>query len=1038
MLESLQWRLIGPHRGGRVVAVAGHPTEPLVFYFGACSGGVWKTEDGGNSWLPTSDGYFKTGPVGALAVAPSDPNVIYAGMGEACLRGNVSHGDGVYRSTDAGKTWSHLGLAATRHIGAVRVHPTNPDHVYVAALGHAFGPNPERGIFRTRDGGKSWQRVLFRSDNAGAIDLAMDPTNPRILYAAFYEVRRGAHFFESGGPGSSLYKSTDGGDSWTELTDNPGMPAGVKGRIGVTVSAARPDRIWACVEAAEGGLYRSDDGGATWKRMSGDQEIRQRAWYYSHVFADPQDPETVWCLNVKCLKSTDGGASFKSVPTPHGDNHGLWIDPKNPNRMIEGNDGGACVTFDGGQSWSTLYNQPTAQFYHVVTDSQFPYRVYGAQQDNTTLCGPSWSPKGCIPMNEWYDVGGGESGYIAVRPDDSNIVYAGSYSLLTRYDHRTRQVQNITPWPENPMGWGAKDLKHRFQWTFPVVLSPHDPNTLYACSQVVFRTTNEGMSWEIISPDLTRNDVSRMEATGGPITKDNTSVEYYCTVFAFAESPAQRGVLWAGSDDGLIHVSRDNGRTWQNVTPKSLPEWSLISIIEASPHDPAVAYVAATRYKHDDTSPYLLKTADYGQTWQAITAGIPDDDFTRCIREDPKRRGLLYAGTESAIYVSFDDGGHWEPLQLNLPRVPIHDLAIKNDELVAATHGRSFWILDDLTVLHQMTDAVREGSAHLFQPRPTIRTTLGRGFRGDADNRRAFHSTGGFVASYRLVRDPQTGQDRTAYLDAGENAPAGVVVHYLLREKPQGEVNLAFLDSGGALIKEFSSGGDDGAKKKGPKAPAAAGMNRFVWDMRYPDAHEVPGAIFWNGGVTGPRAAPGTYQVRLTVDGKTYTQPFEIKRDPRIAASDADLKEQFDFLIEIRDRLSEAHDAINNLRAVRGQLDDWVKRAEGRPAAKQLAEAAEGVKAKLGAVEEELIQFRSKAHEDPLNFPIKLNNKLASLSGAVAAADAKPTAQAREVYRELSSRIIDQLAILREVVNADVAGFSRLVQQAELPAVVVK
>ncbi len=1038
MLESLQWRLIGPHRGGRVVAVAGHPTEPLVFYFGACSGGVWKTEDGGNSWLPTSDGYFKTGPVGALAVAPSDPNVIYAGMGEACLRGNVSHGDGVYRSTDAGKTWSHLGLAATRHIGAVRVHPTNPDHVYVAALGHAFGPNPERGIFRTRDGGKSWQRVLFRSDNAGAIDLAMDPTNPRILYAAFYEVRRGAHFFESGGPGSSLYKSTDGGDSWTELTDNPGMPAGVKGRIGVTVSAARPDRIWACVEAAEGGLYRSDDGGATWKRMSGDQEIRQRAWYYSHVFADPQDPETVWCLNVKCLKSTDGGASFRSVPTPHGDNHDLWIDPKNPNRMIEGNDGGACVTFDGGQSWSTLYNQPTAQFYHVVTDSQFPYRVYGAQQDNTTLCGPSWSPKGCIPMNEWYDVGGGESGYIAVRPDDSNIVYAGSYSLLTRYDHRTRQVQNITPWPENPMGWGAKDLKHRFQWTFPVVLSPHDPNTLYACSQVVFRTTNEGMSWEIISPDLTRNDVSRMEATGGPITKDNTSVEYYCTVFAFAESPAQRGVLWAGSDDGLIHVSRDNGRTWQNVTPKSLPEWSLISIIEASPHDPAVAYVAATRYKHDDTSPYLLKTADYGQTWQAITAGIPDDDFTRCIREDPKRRGLLYAGTESAIYVSFDDGGHWEPLQLNLPRVPIHDLAIKNDELVAATHGRSFWILDDLTVLHQMTDAVREGSAHLFQPRPTIRTTLGRGFRGDADNRRAFHSTGGFVASYRLVRDPQTGQDRTAYLDAGENAPAGVVVHYLLREKPQGEVNLAFLDSGGALIKEFSSGGDDGAKKKGPKAPAAAGMNRFVWDMRYPDAHEVPGAIFWNGGVTGPRAAPGTYQVRLTVDGKTYTQPFEIKRDPRIAASDADLKEQFDFLIEIRDRLSEAHDAINNLRAVRGQLDDWVKRAEGRPAAKQLAEAAEGVKAKLGAVEEELIQFRSKAHEDPLNFPIKLNNKLASLSGAVAAADAKPTAQAREVYRELSSRIIDQLAILREVVNADVAGFSRLVQQAELPAVVVK
>ncbi len=1038
MLESLKWRLVGPHRGGRVVAVAGHPTEPLVFYFGACSGGVWKTEDGGNSWLPTSDGYFKTGPVGALAVAPSDPNVVYAGMGEACLRGNVSHGDGVYRTTDGGKTWSHLGLAATRHIGAIRVHPTNPDHVYIAALGHAFGPNPERGIFRTKDGGKSWQRVLFRSESAGAIDLAMDPTNPRILYAAFYEVRRGPHFFESGGPGSSLYRSIDGGDTWTELTDNPGMPAGVKGRIGVTVSAARPDRVWACVEAAEGGLFRSDDGGATWKRTSGDQEIRQRAWYYSHVFADPKDPETVWFLNVKCLKSTDGGASFQSVPTPHGDNHGLWIDPSNPNRMIEGNDGGATVTFDGGQSWSTIYNQPTAQFYHVVTDNQFPYRVYGAQQDNSTLCGPTWSPKGCITMNDWYDVGGGESGYIAVRPDDANIVYAGSYSLLTRYDHRTRQVQNITPWPENPMGWGAKDLKHRFQWTFPAVLSPHDPNTLYACSQVVFRSTNEGMSWEQISADLTRNDVERMGSSGGPITKDNTSVEYYCTIFAFAESPAQKGVLWAGSDDGLIHVSTDHGRTWRNVTPKSLPEWTLISMITPSRHDPAVAYVAGTRYKLDDFKPYLLKTSDYGQTWQAITAGIPDDDFTRCIREDPKRRGLLYAGTESAVYVSFDDGAQWQPLQCNLPRVPVHDLAVKNDELVAATHGRSFWILDDLTVLHQMTDAVREGPAHLFQPRPTIRTTLGRGFRGDPENRRAFHSTGGFVASYRLVRDPDTGQDRASYLDAGENAPAGVVVHYLLRDKPEGEVKLAFLEPGGAVIKEFTSSADDKAKKKGPKVPTAAGMNRFVWDMRYPDAREVPGAIFWNGGVTGPRAAPSTYQVRLTVGGQTYTQPFEIRRDPRIAATDADLKEQFDFLIEVRDRLSEAHDAINNLRAVRGQLDDWVKRAEGRPAAKQVAEAAEGVKSKLAAVEEELIQFRSKAHEDPLNFPIKLNNKLASLSGAVAAADAKPTAQAREVYRELSSRIIDQLATLREVVNSDVAGFGRLVQQAELPAVVVK
>jgi photosystem II stability/assembly factor-like uncharacterized protein len=1044
MLESMRWRLIGPHRGGRVVAVAGDPQHRLVFYFGACSGGVWKTTDGGNSWENVSDGFFKTAPVGAIAVAQSDPNVIYVGMGEACLRGNVSHGDGVYRSTDGGRTWKHLGLAATRHIGRVRVHPQDPDVVYVAALGHAFGPNPERGVFRSTDGGRHWQRILFRSEDAGAIDLAMDPTNPRILYAAFYEVRRGPHFFTSGGPGSSLYKSTDGGDTWVELTDNPGLPKGVKGRIGVAVSPARPDRVWASVEAAEGGLFRSDDGGATWQRVNDEQDLRQRAWYYSHVFADPKDPETVWCLNVRCLKSTDGGRTFTAVPTPHGDNHDLWIDPNDPDRMIEGNDGGACVSFDGGASWSTLYNQPTAQFYHVTTDNQFPYRVYGAQQDNTTLSGPSFSPKGAITMNEWYDVGGGESGYIAVRPDDPSVVYAGSYSLLTRYDHRTRQVQNITPWPENPMGWGAKDLKYRLQWTFPIHVSPHDPNVLYAGAQVVFRSRDEGMSWEVISPDLTRNDPSRMGPSGGPITKDNTSVEYYCTIFALAESPVQAGVIWAGSDDGLIHVTRDDGRTWQNVTPPQLPEWSLISIIEPSPHDAAVAYVAATRYKLDDFRPYLLKTKDFGATWETITTGIPEDDFTRVIRADPKRRGLLYAGTETGVYVSFDDGAHWESLQLNLPVVPIHDLAVKNDDLIAATHGRSFWILDDLTPLHQLTDEVRNAPAFLFQPRPTYRMKLARGFGGDPGARRAYLSTGGFVASYKLEKTPD-GEERRVFLDAGENPPAGVLVHYYLREKPADEVRLAFLDAEGNLIKEFSSkapekpaGGGHGNGPREPRLRAEAGMNRFVWDMRYPDARNVPGAIFWAGGVSGPQAAPGTYQVRLTVGGQTYTQTFEIRKDPRVAASEADLREQFAFLIEIRDKLSATHDAVNELRSIRQQIDDWLKRAEGRPEAEALAEASRPIKDKLLAIEEELIQFRSKAHEDPLNFPIKLNNKLASLAGVVASADAAPTRQAREVYAELATRIDQQLAALRAVVSEDLPAFNRLVRSLDLPAIVVR
>ena len=833
LLHALEWRCIGPYRGGRVVAVAGDPVDAAVFYFGACAGGIWKTTDAGTYWENISDAYLQTAAVGAIAVADSDPNVIYVGMGECCIRGDVSHGDGVYKSTDAGKTWTHLGLEDTRHIARVRIHPTNPDLVYVAALGHAYGPNNQRGIFRSADGGKSWDHMLFRSDKAGAIDLSMDPHNPRLLYAAIWEAQRTPWSLTSGGPDSSLYKSTDGGETWTELTNNPGLPTGLKGRIGVAVSPARPGRVWALVEAEDGALFRSDDDGATWQRLSEERNLRLRFWYYGHVFADPQDPDTVYILNIQAWKSVDGGRTFAQMTTPHGDNHDLWIDPRHPQRMIEGNDGGACVSFNGGASWSTIYNQPTAQFYHVATDTRFPYRVYGTQQDNTAICVPSRSEKGAILSSQCYPVGSSESGYIAVRPDNPNIVYSGAIGsapggggVLLRYDHATEQVRIITVWPEVYGGWGAKDLKYRFQWTYPIVLSPHDPNILYAAGNVLFRSTDEGMSWEAISPDLTRQDVSKLEPSGGPINKDTTGAEHYCTIFAFAESPHQPGVFWVGSDDGLMHLSRNGGQTWDNVTPKELPEWALISMIEVSPHDPATAYVAATRYKLDDVQPYLYKTNDYGQTWQRITAGIPEHDFTRVIREDPARRGLLYAGTETGVYISFDDGASWQPLRLNLPAVPVYDLVIKEHELVAATHGRSFWILDDLTPLHQLTDQVLSAPAHLFPPGPTFRLAPPMGYARQPAPGKSYMVAQGAPATYTETQSP-TGQTRADLPRRREKSPRRCHRDVLSGAKARGRSGVEFSGCPGAAHQAiFQCGGEQPARRGHRKGTAAASRGR--------------------------------------------------------------------------------------------------------------------------------------------------------------------------------------------------------------------
>lgn len=1044
ILNSLRWRLVGPFRGGRVVAVAGDPERRQVFYFGSTGGGVWTTDDAGWTWRNISDGYFRTASVGALVVSDADPNVIYAGMGESCIRGNVADGDGVYRSSDRGRTWQAVGLADTRHIARIRVHPRNPDLVYVAALGHVYDPNPDRGVFRSTNGGKTWQRALFRSDRAGACDLSMDPTNPRILYAAIWESYRTPWALASGGPGSGLFKTTDGGDTWTELTDNPGFPGGIKGRIGVAVSPARPDRVWAIVEAEEGGIFRSDDAGATWERLNSEREPRQRPFYYSHIFADPTDAETAYIANLDLWKSVDGGRTFSKKSLPHPDHHDLWIDPRDPQRMINGSDGGASASLNGGESWSTLYNQPTAEMYHVTTDNRFPYRIYGAQQDNSTISIPSASHLGAILPNTYHDVGGSESGYIAVRPDDPNIIYGGIFQgMLTRYDHRASEVRDITIWPQNLAGWGAERLKYRFQWTFPIVISPHDPNVLYATGNLVFRTTNEGASWDIISPDLTRNDRSKLGPSGGPVTRDNVGTEYYCTIFAFCESPKTPGVLWAGSDDGLVHVSKDNGKTWNKVTPDELPEWALVSIIEASPHDPAVAYVAATRYKLGDLRPYLFRTTDYGKTWTRIVEGIPENRLTRVIREDPVRKGLLYAGTEAGVFFSLDNGGHWEPIGNGLPVVSIHDLVVKDHELVLATHGRSFWVLDDVSPLRQLSDEIRRAEAHLFTPRPTVRSNV-RSLSFRKGGSRVYARAGGLGLTAQA-----TSTGAAILLDAGENPPNGVLVHYCFRERPTGEVKLAFLDAQGHVLREYSSNVIAQEQHSGRSyslteseqplvVPAEKGANRFVWNMRLTGAAEVPGAALWFGFLGGPRVLPGSYRVRLTVGKSTLTQSFEIRKDPRTVTTDADLKAQFDFLLAVRDKITEVHEAVLDVRDIRDQVQQWVSRTEGLTGGGALAGAAKELSAQLDGIENELIQWRAQAYEDTFHYPVRLNNELATVADLGNMADVAPTRQARELFAELTARADEQLVRLADVKQRDCVTFSDGLRELGVPPIRVR
>ncbi|MGH9749987.1 MAG: VPS10 domain-containing protein, partial [Candidatus Polarisedimenticolia bacterium] len=878
LLQGLRWRLIGPYRGGRALTAVGVTGQPHTYYFGAVGGGVWKTTNGGMSWEPLFDKQ-PVASIGSVAVAPIDPNILYVGTGEACIRGNLSHGDGVYKSTDAGKTWTNVGLRDTRHIGRVVIHPRDPDVVFVAALGHAYGPNAERGVFRTKDGGRTWEKVLYRDTKTGAIDLAIDPHSPDILYAALWEAGRTPWSMTSGGPGSGLYRSSDGGTTWKPITK--GLPA-LMGRIGVSVPAARPERVYAMIEALEeqGGLYRSDDGGETWTHMTDDHRLRHRPWYYTHVVADPTDAETVYVLCVDLYRSTDGGKSF--VPLgglPHGDYHGMWIDPADSRRMIIADDGGATISVDGGTTWSRQDNQPTAQFYHVAVDNQWPYRIYGSQQDNSSVSIASRSDDGSIGRDDWHAVGGGEAGYIAPHPTDPSVVYAGEYfGILTRYDKRTGQAHNISVWPDDTDGHEAANLKYRFNWTEPIHVSRHDPRVLYYAGNVLFRSTDEGMSWKAISPDLTRNDKSRQGRSGGPITGENISIETYNVIFSFAESPLEKGLLWVGTDDGLVHLSRNGGATWTAVTPRGMPE-GLVSILEASPHAAGKALLALDRHKFDDYRPYIYRTFDFGKSWSRVNAGIPDGTFVRVVREDPVRPGLLYAGTETGVWVSFDDGAAWRPLQLNLPTAPIHDLAVKDADLVVATHGRSFWVLDDLTPLRQMDAKAAQSAAHLFAPAPAVR------YRADGGD------------------EPFT----------GSNPPAGAVIYYYLREAAKEEITLEILDGAGRVVRRYSSiekviAGkplpEEPEKKEKPDVlPAEEGMHRFVWDLRYEMPDLAPDVIWDMGKPPGPMAPPGRYQVRLNAGGGTFTAPLEVRLDPRVTTTKADLDLQFEWMMRIRDLL---------------------------------------------------------------------------------------------------------------------------------------
>tara|TARA_Y100000590_G_scaffold233156_1_gene262656 strand:+ start:48865 stop:52005 length:3141 start_codon:yes stop_codon:yes gene_type:complete len=1029
--KSLDWRSIGPYRAGRVVAVAGDPVNKQVFYFGSVGGGLWKTADGGTYWQNISDGYFNTASVGALDVSKSDPNVIYAGMGEACIRVDVTHGDGVYRSVNSGESWSHLGLEDTRHISRLRIHPDDPDTVYVGALGNAFAPNKQRGVFRSYDGGQNWTNVLYKSEFAGIADLSMDPNNPRILFASMWQAQRSFWYMNSGGPDSGLYRSFDSGDTWINLSSRTGLPKGVLGRIGIASSGAKPGRIWALIEAEDGGLFRSDNGGESWERINDSEDIRARSWYYTHIFADPKDEDTVYILAPDMLRSIDGGNTFTKVSMPHSDQHDLWIDPSDTLRMIQGNDGGACVSFNGGDSWSSTYNQPTSQFYSVAVDNQVPYRIYGAQQDNSAVSIPSRSSKGMIPWDDCYTIGLSESGKVAVNPVNSNIVYS-SYpgGTLMRYDHNSGQVRVIMVWPEYYQNSPPKNNKYRFGWEFPIVISTHDPNILYTTGNIVFKSIDEGTTWEPISPDLTRNDVTKQELSG-PITSEGPWAEIYCTIYAFAESPITPGLFWAGTDDGLVYVSQDGGDNWDEVTPNGLPEWTLISVIEPSHYDDGVAYIACTGYKLGDTEAYIYKTSDCGKNWELVIDGIRENDFVRVIREDPEKEGLLYIGSETGIYISDNNAKYWHSFQLNLPVSPIYDIAIKDSDLIVATHGRSFWILDDISPIRKFGIEGFLPTTQLSKPRNTIRLVMQAGSIIESWPGKHYMSNILGAPAAWLETKSVAGKTVKTGLTAGMNPEEGVAIDFVLDKQEDDKVVVEIRDENNQVVRRFSS-----TNPSKDKLLCKPGLNRFYWDLRYTDYHELPdeagGASPFGAKIMAPLVEPGKYKILLICGSNKLEESFEILLDPRSEASNEDIKKQVDLQKRIGDKYQETTEIVLQIRRLKKQLTEWENKITKIGEQPEFSEKSTNIQSNLLDIENEIVPFRS-AGPQPLGIPVGLYAKLKELSGVVGSADSIPTMSSYQLFDDLSNRLETQFELYKAIIEDQMPTFTEKLKRANIP-----
>ena len=1000
-IPNLNWRSIGPYRGGRASSVTGVSNSDNTYYFGATGGGIWKTTDSGQNWRNISDGFFG-GSIGAISASESDPNILYVGTGEKTVRGNVSPGyGGFWKSDDAGETWKKMNLDIDQvQVGRIAIHPKNPDIVYIAIIGDLFKDSNKRGVYKSTDGGKSWRQVLFSNERSGAVDISIDKNNPRIIFASTWNIRRTPYSLESGGEGSGLWKSTDGGETWKNISDNEGLPSGIWGISGVSVSPVNSKKVFALIENKEGGLFRSDDGGSSWEKVNEDRNLRQRAWYYTRVYADTQNENRVYVMNVSFWRSEDGGKSFDRYRTPHGDHHDLWIDPENNKRLIVADDGGAQVSSDDANNWSTYMNQPTAQYYRVATDNSFPYNILVAQQDNSTQRVPHRVNSGGISERDWERSAGGESAHLAAKPDNPDVVYGGSYGgYLTRLDHSTGEVRSVNVWPNNPMGHGAEDMKFRFQWNFPIFFSPHDPNKLYTTSNRFHVTYNEGEKWEVFSPDLTRNEKEKLGPSGGPITKDNTAVEYYATIFAACESPYEKDLLWAASDDGLIHLSRDGGKNWEDVTPDNSPKYLMWNSVEPDPFVKGGLYAAGTLYKTGDFQPYMYKTKDYGKTWEKITNGIPNNHFTRVLRADPNKEKLLYAGTESGMYISFDDGISWNSFQLNLPLVPITDLTIKNNNLIAATQGRSLWLIDDLTPLHQLNKEVNNASMKLFKP----------------------------IDSYRMG-SPGRGTPR----NAGKNHHNGVEVFFNIDDKiidDNTSVTLEFLDNEKKLIKKYDNQSDENALNiNGEK-------NSFVWNMRYDDAKGFDGLVMWAASLRGPIASPGQYYVKLTVNEKSEEQSFNILKDPRSNSTDEDLKEQFDFLLSVRDKVSDIHQTIIDIRSSRSQLIDLKSKISDKYP--DMENSISDVISRITLIEEKLYQTKNRSGQDPLNFPIRLNNKLAHLTSVASVGNFKPTDQMYNVRDELIGLIDKELKMWEDIKENDLVKLNSTILENNIQLITI-